>query len=56
MRNKPVRVEDLVRFDGEGEDEIKSPEDARKLIMEGVRQHKKKFWGKIKDEYVKEDE
>lgn len=55
MRSKPIRVSDLVRFDGEEEKAV-SPEEARKIIMDGVKLHKKKFWGKIKDEYVKEDE
>ena len=58
MRSKPIRIKDLVRFEGdEGMgDEVKTPEDAKKIIMEGVKLHKAKFWGKIKDEYLKEDE
>lgn len=57
MRTKPIRVRDLVWFEGEDrEGEVKSPEDAKKVIMDGVKLHKAKFWGKIKDEYVKEDE
>ena len=50
---RAVRPRDLVRWPSD-EVKIKSPEDIRKIVKEIAKEHKKKFWRLIKDDYVKE--
>ena len=46
---------DLIRPDLEEKDRM-TPEEARRMIEDLAWQHKKKFWGKIGDKYIKKEE
>jgi len=47
-RNKNIRPEDLISFPDEKQEV--NAEELKRLAVEGLQEHKKKFWTKIKDE------